>query len=200
MAGRRLGILISGRGSNFIAIADSIAAGRLDAEIAIVISNKPEAAGLKTARERGIQAIAIPHKGMERAAHDQAVIDALRAAEVDLVVLAGYMRLFTPIFLKAFPKVLNIHPSLLPSFPGLHSQQQAIEHGVKISGCTVHFMADETDSGPIIRQAAVPVLGEDTAETLEARILKEEHRIYSEAIALILSGRYRIEGRRVIET
>ncbi len=195
----RLGILISGRGSNFVAIADAIDAGRLDTEIAVVISNRPEAPGLAIARERGLHAVAIPSKGVPREEFDQKVAAELRAARVDLVCLAGFMRLLTPGFIAEFHgRMLNIHPSLLPSFPGLHPQRQAIDYGVKVSGCTVHFVVDELDSGPIVMQAVVPVEGEDTEEALEARILKEEHRIYAEAIALVLSGRCRVVGRRVV--
>ncbi|HLH42453.1 MAG TPA: phosphoribosylglycinamide formyltransferase [Bryobacteraceae bacterium] len=199
-AGRRLGILISGRGSNFMAIADSIAQGRLHAEIAVVISNRPEAEGLRAARERGIYAVSLPSQGLDREVYDRQLIAELCAAQVDLVCLAGYMRILSGHFIRSFSgRILNIHPSLLPSFPGLDAQHQAIRHGAKFSGCTVHFVDEGVDSGPIVKQAVVPILDHDTAETLAARILKEEHRIYSEAIALALSGRYRIEGRRVIE-
>jgi phosphoribosylglycinamide formyltransferase-1 len=196
---RRLGILISGRGSNFLAIADSIAHGRLEAEIAVVISNRPDAPGLDLARARGLQAIELPSRGQDREIYDRQVIATLREAQVDLVCLAGYLRILSGHFIQEFPqRILNIHPSLLPAFPGLDSQHQALAHGVKFSGCTVHFVDEGLDSGPIIQQAVVPILDEDTPATLSARILKEEHRIYSEAIALILSGNYRIEGRRVI--
>jgi phosphoribosylglycinamide formyltransferase-1 len=196
----RLGILISGRGSNFLAIADSIAHGRLDAEIALVISNRPDAPGLDLARARGLPAVELPSRGLDREIYDRQVIAELRAAQVDLVCLAGYLRILSGHFIREFPhRILNIHPSLLPAFPGLDSQHQALGHGVKFTGCTVHFVDEGLDSGPIIQQAAVPVLDEDTPATLSARILKEEHRIYSEAISLVLSGRYRIEGRRVIE-
>jgi phosphoribosylglycinamide formyltransferase 1 len=195
---KRLGILLSGRGSNFLAIADSIAAGRLKAEIAIVLSNFPDAAGVEHARARGLKALAVPSKGVPRAAYDQQLIATLQTAQVDLVCLAGYMRILSPGFIEAFPqRILNIHPSLLPSFPGLDAQQQALNHGVKFSGCTVHFVDTGLDSGPIIRQAVVPVLDSDTAQTLSARILQEEHRIYSEAIAQVLEGKFRIDGRRV---
>jgi phosphoribosylglycinamide formyltransferase-1 len=197
---RRLGILISGRGSNFAAIADSIAAGRLDAEIAVVISNRPEAEGLRLARERGLYAVSLPSQGLDREVYDRRLIAELCAARVDLVCLAGYMRVLSGHFIRQFAgRILNIHPSLLPAFPGLDAQHQAIRHGVKFSGCTVHFVDEGVDSGPILKQAVVPVEDHDTAESLAARILKEEHRIYSEAITLALSGRYRIEGRRVIE-
>jgi phosphoribosylglycinamide formyltransferase-1 len=198
---KRLGILLSGRGSNFEAIADSVAAGRIDASIAVVISNRPEAKGLEAARARGINAVCIPSRGIEREAYDRLVVAELRKNAVDLVCLAGFMRLLSAYFVREFPlRVLNIHPALLPSFAGLDAQHQAIEHGVKISGCTVHFVDENLDSGPILVQAAVPVRDDDTAETLSARILKEEHRIYSEAIRMVLSANFRIEGRRVILT
>jgi phosphoribosylglycinamide formyltransferase-1 len=196
---KRLGILISGRGSNFMAIADAIAAHRLHAEIAIVISNRLEAPGIAAAQERGLHAIAIPSKGLDREAYDRQLIDELRKNSVDLVCLAGYMRILSGHFIREFhQRILNIHPSLLPAFPGLDAQYQALEHGAKFSGCTVHFVEEGLDSGPIVSQAAVPVLPDDTVESLSARILKEEHRIYPEAIGLVLSGQYRIEGRRVI--
>lgn len=196
---KRLGILLSGRGSNFEAIADSVEAGRIPAEIAIVISNRAEAPGLERARQRGLDAVCIPSRGMEREAYDRLLIAALRERQVDLVCLAGYMRLLSAAFIREFPlRILNIHPSLLPAFPGLDAQHQAWEYGVKISGCTVHFVDEHLDAGPIILQAAVPVENDDTAETLAARILKEEHRLYSEAIRIVLEGRYRIEGRRVV--
>jgi len=195
---RRLGILISGRGSNFLAIAGAIASGRLDAEIAVVISNRTEAPGIDAARARGIRAAVLPSKGLDREIYDRQLIEELQRNNVDLVCLAGLMRLLSGHFLRTFAgRVLNIHPSLLPAFPGLDAQHQALEHGVKIAGCTVHFVDEGLDSGPIIQQATVPVLDDDTAGTLSARILEQEHRIYSEAIALVLSGRYRIEGRRV---
>jgi len=196
---RRLGILISGRGSNFLAIADSIAHGKLDAEIVVVLSNHADAPGLELARERGLRAVAMPSRGLDRELYDRQMIAELHNAEVELVCLAGYMRILSGNFIREFhQRILNIHPSLLPAFPGLDAQHQAVVHGVKVSGCTVHFVDEGLDSGPILKQAVVPVLDEDTAESLAARILKEEHRIYSEAIALVLSGRYRIEGRRVI--
>ena len=194
----RLGILISGRGSNFEAIANSIARRRLDAEIAIVISNRAAAAGLEIARERGIPLRIIPSQGMDREAYDKLLIDELRTHEVDLVCLAGFMRLLSANFVRAFPqRVLNIHPSLLPAFPGLDAQRQALDHGVKVTGCTVHFVDEFLDSGPIIIQSAVPVLDEDTNETLSARILAQEHVIYSQAIRHIVDERITIEGRRV---
>lgn len=198
---KRLGILLSGRGSNFEAIADNVAAGSIAAEIAVVISNRPEARGLEIARQRGLNAVCIPSKGMEREAYDRLVVAELKKHQVDLVCLAGFMRILSAYFIREFPyRILNIHPALLPSFPGLDAQRQALEHGVKITGCTVHFVDENLDAGPIILQAAVPVLDEDTVETLSARILKEEHRIYSEAIRIVLSGKFRIEGRRVILT
>ena len=196
---KRLGILISGRGSNFLAIADGIAQSRLDAEIAVVISNRPEAPGIAAGRERGLNVVVLASKGLDREEYDRGLIEELRRSRVDLVCLAGYMRILSGKFIREFhQRILNIHPSLLPAFPGLDAQHQALEHGVKFSGCTVHFVEEGLDSGPIIRQAVVPVLEDDTAESLSARILKEEHRIYPEAIALVLSGQYRIEGRRVI--
>jgi phosphoribosylglycinamide formyltransferase-1 len=195
----RLGILISGRGSNFEAIADRIAAGELDAEIAVVISNRPEAPGLEAARRRGLPAVSIPSKGLDREVYDRMVVEELRRRGVELVCLAGFMRLLSAYFVRAFPnRILNIHPSLLPAFPGLDAQHQALEHGVRITGCTVHFVDEYLDAGPILIQAPVPVLDTDTAETLSARILKEEHRIYSEALRIAIGGNYRIEGRRVL--
>lgn len=196
---KRIGILLSGRGSNFEAIADNVASGKIDAAIAVVISNRPEARGLETARGRGLNAVCIPSKGMEREAYDRLVVAELQKHEVDLVCLAGFMRLLSAYFVRQFPmRILNIHPALLPSFPGLDAQHQAVEHGVKISGCTVHFVDEHLDAGPIILQAAVPVLDEDTADNLSARILREEHRAYSKAIRIVLSGDFRIEGRRVL--
>lgn len=198
---KRIGILLSGRGSNFEAIADNVGAGRLQAEIAAVISNRPEARGVEIARERGLPVVCIPSKGVPREQYDRLLVAELENRQVDLVCLAGFMRLLTGVFCQAFPmRILNIHPSLLPSFPGLDAQKQALDHGVKISGCTVHFVDEQLDAGPIVLQAAVPVLDDDSAETLSARILVEEHRIYSQAIATVLSGRWRIEGRRVVAT
>lgn len=198
---KRLGILLSGRGSNFEAIADNVQRGRLAAEIAVVISNRPEAPGIEVARSRGLSAVVLPSQGVARAEYDRRLVAELQQHRVDLVCLAGFMRLLSAEFCRAFPlRVLNIHPSLLPAFPGLNAQRQALEHGAKISGCTVHFVDEQLDAGPIISQAAVPVLDDDTEETLAARILIEEHRIYSAAIALVLSGRWTIEGRRVIAT
>ncbi len=198
---KRLGILLSGRGSNFEAIADNVAAGKIDAEIAVVISNRPTAPGLEAARARGLNAVLIPSKGLEREVYDRMVVAELKRREVDLVCLAGFMRLLSAYFVREFPlRILNIHPALLPSFPGLDAQHQALEHGVKITGCTVHFVDEHLDSGPIVVQATVPVLDSDTTDTLSARILKEEHRIYSEAIRIVLSGNWRVEGRRVLTT
>jgi phosphoribosylglycinamide formyltransferase 1 len=186
---RRIGILLSGRGSNFEAIAASIAEGRLDAEIAVVVSNRSDARGLERAAELGLKTICIPSKGVDRQEYDRRVVEVLREHDVELICLAGFMRLLSGYFIREFPmRILNIHPSLLPAFPGLDAQHQALEHGVKFSGCTVHFVDENLDSGPIIVQAVVPVLDEDTAETLSARILKEEHRIYTEAIRIILIG------------
>lgn len=195
----RLGILLSGRGSNFEAIADSVAAGRMDAEIALVVSNKPNAGGLEKARQRGIPAECIPSKGLERDIYDRQVVERLKQERVDLVCLAGFMRLLSAYFVSEYEnRILNVHPSLLPSFPGLEAQQQALDHGVKFTGCTVHFVDARLDAGPIIRQASVPVLDGDGEQELSARILEQEHRIYTEAINLVLGGKFKIEGRRVI--
>ena len=196
---KKLGILLSGRGSNFEAIARNAQAGKIPAEIAVVISNKAEAKGLATAREMGLATRFIPSKGKEREAFDREVVAVLREFQVDLVCLAGFMRILSPYFIREFPqRILNIHPALLPAFPGEEAQRQALEYGVKFSGCTVHIVDEGVDSGPIVCQAVVPVLDDDTAETLAARILQEEHRIYSEAICLLLEDRIRIEGRRVL--
>ena len=196
---KRLGILLSGRGSNFEAIAENVARGAIDAQIAVVISNRPEAQGIETAQQRGLNAVCLPSKSLDREVYDRQVAAELNKHGVDLVCLAGFMRLLSGWLVREFPRrILNIHPSLLPAFPGLDAQHQALEHGVKITGCTVHFVDEHLDSGPIVAQAAVPVLDNDTVESLSARILKEEHRIYSEAIRLVLSGGYRIEGRRVV--
>jgi phosphoribosylglycinamide formyltransferase-1 len=193
-----LGILISGRGSNFEAIDNSIARRKLDAEIAVVIGNRESAPGLEIARQRGIPMRVIKSQGMEREAYDRLLIDELRTHDVELVCLAGFMRLLSAGFVRAFPnRVLNIHPSLLPAFPGLDAQRQALEHGVRITGCTVHFVDEFLDSGPIVLQAAVPVLDGDTVDTLSARILAQEHVIYPKAIQYIAQGRVTIEGRRV---
>ncbi len=195
----RLGVLISGRGSNFEAIANSIARRKLDAEIAIVICNRPNAPGLDIARERGIPMRVIASAGVDRETYDKLLIDELRTHEVDLVCLAGFMRMLSADFVRAFPnRVLNIHPSLLPAFAGLDAQRQALEYGVRITGCTVHFVDEFLDSGPIIIQSAVPVLDNDTVESLSARILLQEHVTYSKAIGYIVEGRVTIEGRRVL--
>src|SRR5436309_893318 len=196
---KRLGILISGRGSNLEAIADNIAAGKLDAEIAVVIANRAEARGLEVARQRGLNAVCLPSKGLDREVYDRELVAELRKNQVELVCLAGFMRLLSGFFIREFPeRILNIHPSLLPAFPGLDAQYQALQHGVKITGCTVHFVDEGLDAGPIVRQAAVRVLDDDDTESLSARILKEEHRIYSEAIQIVLSESYRLENRRVL--
>jgi len=196
---RNLGILLSGRGSNFEAIADNVASGKLDATIALVISNKADARGIESARRRGLQALVIPSKGMPREEHDRLIVAALEERKVDLVCLAGYMRLLSPWFIGQFPnRILNIHPSLLPAFPGLDAQKQAFDYGVKVSGCTVHFVDADLDHGAIILQKSVPVLDTDDDHRLAARILEQEHIAYSEAIRIVLEGRYRILGRRVI--
>ena len=194
-----LGILLSGRGSNFVAIADSIDAGRVaGARIAVVISNKPDAPGITSARERGLNAVVIPSKGKPRAEHDREVVATLRQHNVDLVCLAGYMRLLSPWFVQQFPRrILNIHPSLLPAFPGLEAQEQAFAYGVKVAGCTVHFVDEELDHGPIIVQKTVTVLDTDDEHTLSARILEQEHLAYGEAINLVLQGSFEIVGRRL---
>jgi phosphoribosylglycinamide formyltransferase 1 len=195
---RRIGILLSGRGSNFEAIATNVSAGKLRAEIAVVIANVEAASGLARARERGLRTLYLPSKGKQRESFDQELVEALNANDVGLVVLAGFMRIFSPVMLKAFPNlILNIHPSLLPSFPGRDVQQQALDHGVKFSGCTVHVVNDVLDGGPIVMQAVVPVVDTDDADSLAARILVEEHRIYSEAIDLVLSGRCEVDARRI---
>ncbi len=194
-----LGILLSGRGSNFVAIADSIDAGRItNARIAVVISNKADAPGIATARARGLTAVVIPSKGRPRAEHDREVVATLQQNNVDLVCLAGYMRLLSPWFVQQFPhRILNIHPSLLPAFPGLEAQEQAFAYGVKLSGCTVHFVDEELDHGAIIVQKSVPVLDTDDEHTLAARILEQEHLAYTEAINLVLAGKYDVVGRRL---
>jgi phosphoribosylglycinamide formyltransferase 1 len=197
---KRIGVLLSGRGSNFEALADSVASGRIpNAEIAVVVSNREGAPGIDRAKSRGLATRVLPSKGLEREAFDRQVVAVLNEHQVDLVCLAGYMRLLSPYFVRAFPnRILNIHPSLLPSFPGLESQRQALEYGVKFAGCTVHFVDENLDAGPIILQAVVPVAGNDTEASLSEKILREEHRIYSEAVKIILEGNFRIEGRRVL--
>jgi phosphoribosylglycinamide formyltransferase-1 len=199
---KRIGVLLSGRGSNFEALADSIAAGRIpSAEIAIVVSNREGAPGIQRAVARGIPARVIPSKGLEREAYDRQVVAVLNEHKVELVCLAGYMRLLSPYFVAAFPqRILNIHPSLLPSFAGLESQRQALEYGVKFAGCTVHFVDENLDAGPIVVQAVVPVKDADTEAALSERILHEEHRIYSEAVRFVLEGKFKITGRRVLRT
>ena len=196
---KRLAILISGRGSNFEAIADNIAAGKLAAEIAVVIANRPEARGIEVARARGLNVVCLPSRGLDREVYDRTVIAELERHGVELVCLAGYMRLLSATFIRRYAgRILNIHPSLLPAFPGLDAQHQALHHGVRITGCTVHFVDEDLDSGPIILQAVVLVKDDDTVDSLAARILKEEHRIYSEAIRIVLEGKYKIQGRRVV--
>ncbi len=196
---KKLGILLSGRGSNFEAIADSIKAGRLKAEIAIVISNRGDAPGLESARRRGLNSVLIASKGRVREEHDAEVVAALKQAQVDLICLAGYMRLLSPDFIRAFPnRIINIHPSLLPAFPGMDAQKQALEYGVKVTGCTVHFVDEHLDNGPIILQKTVPVLDGDDVHSLSVRILEQEHTAYSEAIGLLLSGEVEIQGRAVL--
>jgi phosphoribosylglycinamide formyltransferase-1 len=198
---RRLGVLVSGRGSNLQALIDAIADGRLDASIAVVISNVAGAGGLDRARHAGIETVMLDHRGWpSRDDYDRALVIELRSRDVELVCLAGFMRKFTPAFIEAFPNaIVNIHPSLLPSFPGLHAQRQALAHGVKVSGVTVHLVTAELDAGPIIVQRAVPVLEGDTEETLAARILVEEHKAYPEAVQRVLDGRWRVDGRRFVE-
>jgi phosphoribosylglycinamide formyltransferase 1 len=197
---KNIGILLSGRGSNFEAIARNIADGKIpNARIAVVISNKPDAGGLETARKLGLSAVAIPSKGKEREQHDREVVAALKQHHVDLVCLAGYMRLLSPWFVQQFPqRILNIHPSLLPAFPGLEAQEQAFAYGVQVAGCTVHFVDEELDHGAIIVQKAVPVLEGDDEHTLAVRILEQEHIAYSEAINIVLAEKFRIVGRRFI--
>lgn len=196
---KNLGILLSGRGSNFEAIADAVAAGRIRAQIAVVISNRAEAPGIESARRRGLDARVIPSKGKAREQHDAEVVAALQEKNVDLVCLAGYMRLLSPWFVRQFPnRILNIHPSLLPAFPGLEAQKQALEYGAKVSGCTVHFVDEQLDHGAIILQKAVPVLDEDDEHALAARILEQEHIAYTEAINTVLGGEYEVAGRRLV--
>lgn len=198
--GRTLGVLISGRGTNLQAIIDAIQEGRLDAHIGVVVSNKPHAAGLERAHKAGVATSVIDHKAFpSRAAFDERVLEELRKHKVDLLCLAGFMRILSPVLVRAFPnRVLNIHPALLPSFIGLHGQKQALDYGVKVSGATVHIVDEELDHGPILLQSTVPVRGDDTEESLSARILKEEHRLYPEAIGLLLDGKFKFEDRRAI--
>lgn len=196
---RNLGILLSGRGSNFEAIADNVASGKLNANITVVISNKPDALGIKSAQRRGLSALVIPSKGKVREEHDAEVVAALREHNVDLICLAGYMRLLSPWFVQQFSnRILNIHPSLLPAFPGLDAQKQAFDYGVKVSGCTVHFVDENLDHGAIILQKTVPVLPDDDEHTLATRILEQEHVAYSEAIQIVLEGKYQVQERKVV--
>src|SRR6266576_1777679 len=197
---KNLGILLSGRGSNFEAIATNVAAGRIpDAQIAVVISNKPDSGGIEPARRLGLTTLVIPSKGKEREDHDREVVTALKRHKVDLVCLAGYMRLLSPWFVQQFPhRILNIHPSLLPAFPGLEAQQQAFAYGVKVAGCTVHFVDEELDHGPIVVQRAIPVVDTDDEHSFAARILEQEHIAYSEAIRIVLLGQFEIKGRRLV--
>ncbi len=196
---KNVAILLSGRGSNFLALSDAIEAGEIPARMALVVSNKPDAPGLEHARERNYEAICIPSAGIEREAYDRQVVEELKARQVDVICLAGFMRLLSPWFVQQYPQqILNIHPSLLPAFPGLHSQQQALDWGARVSGCTVHFVDEKLDHGAIIVQRSVPVLDEDTEETLSARILELEHQIYPEALKLVCEEKVRVEERRVL--
>jgi phosphoribosylglycinamide formyltransferase-1 len=196
---KKVGVLVSGRGSNLQALVDAARRGELGGEVAVVVSNVEDAPGLDRARQAGIPAVFRDHRGMKREAFDAEVVEVLRAHGVDLVCLAGFMRLLSPVFVRAFPgRILNIHPALLPAFPGLDAQRQAFEHGVKVSGATVHLVDEGLDSGPIVAQEAVPVLSSDTPEALAARLLETEHRLYPRAVRLLLEGRCRVEGRRVI--
>lgn len=196
----RLGILLSGRGSNFVAIAEAVASGAIpDSSIVVVISNREQAEGLAHARSRGIPAIAVPARGRSREQQDAEIVAHLQAQGVTLICLAGYMRILTPGFIRAFPgRILNIHPSLLPAFPGLDAQQQAFDYGVRVAGCTVHFVDEQLDHGVIVAQTAVPVLAGDDAHILAARILEQEHKLYPQAVAQVLSGHFRVEGRRLL--
>src|ERR1700688_422520 len=199
---KRIAVLLSGRGSNFETLADGVAAGLIpNTENGVVLSNRQVAPGIDKAQKRKIKTRVIPSKGLEREAYDRQVVAVLREQKIDLVCLAGYMRLLSPFFVASFPnRILNIHPSLLPSFPGLESQRQALEYGVKFAGCTVHFVDENLDAGPIVLQATVPIRDDDTPDTLSEKILREEHRIYTEAVRVILEGKYKIVGRRVIKT
>ncbi len=196
---KNVAILLSGRGSNFLALSDAIEAGQIPARIVLVVSNKPDAPGLNHARERNYEAVCVPSSGIEREAYDRQVVEELKARQVDVVCLAGFMRLLSSWFVQQYPRqTLNIHPSLLPAFPGLHSQKQALEWGAKVSGCTVHFVDEKLDHGPIIAQRSVPVLDQDTEETLSSRILEQEHQIYPEALKLVCEEKVRVEQRRVL--
>ncbi|RPJ86370.1 MAG: phosphoribosylglycinamide formyltransferase [Acidobacteria bacterium] len=195
---KNVAVLLSGRGSNFLALSDAIIAGKIPARIALVVSNRSEAPGLQHALERGYKAICIPSRGVDREAFDRMVVKELQGENVDFICLAGFMRLLSSWFIAQYPnRILNIHPSLLPAFPGVHSQKQALDYGAKVTGCTVHFVDEELDRGPIIVQYPVPVLEGDTEETLSARILVHEHEIYQEALKIVCEGRFRIEGRRL---
>jgi len=200
ISGRRLGVLISGRGSNLQALIDAVTDGRLDAAISVVISNREEAAGLERARRAGIEAICLSHRGWaSRDDYDRALIKELQQRGVDLVCLAGFMRVFSPVMIEAFPnRIVNIHPSLLPSFPGVHAQRQAFEHGVKVTGVTVHLVTTDLDSGPIVLQRVVPVLDTDSADTLAGRILAEEHHAYVDAVRILLDESWSVDGRRFV--
>jgi len=194
-----LGVLVSGSGSNLQAIIDNIEAGRLDARIRVVVSNIPGVYALERAGKHGIPSVVVPHKGLRRKEYDGQLVQVLGAHQVELVILAGFMRIITPVLLRAYPmRVMNIHPALLPAFPGTHVWQAEVDSGVKFAGCTVHFVDEGTDTGPIIIQAVVPVYDDDTADTLNARILKQEHKIFSQAIQLYAEGRLEIRGRRVL--
>jgi len=196
---KNVAILLSGRGSNFLALSDAIEAGQFPARIVLVVSNKPDAPGLNHARERNYEAVCVPSAGIEREAYDRQVVEELKARQVDVICLAGFMRLLSSWFVQQYPRqILNIHPSLLPAFPGLHSQKQALEWGAKVSGCTVHFVDEKLDHGPIIVQRSVPVLDQDTEETLSARILEQEHQLYPEALKLVCEEKVRVEQRRVL--
>ena len=193
----KIAIMISGRGSNMSALLDAVREGRLDAEAAIVISNIEDAAGLTKARERGVETLVVSHRGRDREAHDREIVTELKRRDVSLICLAGYMRLLSGFFVRAFEnRILNIHPSLLPAFPGIDAQRQAFEHGVKVTGCTVHLVDEELDHGPIVMQRAIEVLDTDTVDTLTSRLLEQEHRIYPEAVARVLKPEFRLEGRR----
>ena len=196
---KNVAILLSGRGSNFLALSDAITAGKIPARIVLVVSNKPDAPSLTHARERNYETVCVPSKGIKREAYDRQVVEELKARQVDVICLAGFMRLLSSWFVQQYPRqILNIHPSLLPAFPGLHSQKQALEWGAKVSGCTVHFVDEKLDHGPIIVQRSVPVLDEDTEETLSARILEQEHQIYPEALKLVCEERVRFQERQVL--
>jgi phosphoribosylglycinamide formyltransferase 1 len=196
---KNVAVLLSGRGSNFLALSDAVEAGRIPARVSIVISNRPEAPGLQHAQERGYRAVCIPSKGLEREAFDRLVAEQLDQSQVDYICLAGFMRLLSSWFVNRYPmRILNIHPSLLPAFPGVHAQRQALLWGAKVTGCTVHFVDEELDHGPIILQHPVPILEEDSEETLSERILVHEHQLYAEALKIVCEDRFRLEGRRLV--